>query len=93
MDPILCFGDSTASIDITVAGGTPTHNYSWVGPNSYTSDQEDLSGLYSGTYDLLITDVNGCSLDTNFFLAETEEIIVDVSMSLPSCPQVNPTEP
>jgi gliding motility-associated-like protein len=86
IDPILCFGDSTGAIDLTVTGGTPPHTFSWVGPNSFTSDQEDLVNLLSGSYDLQITDLNGCQLDTNFFVGQSDEILVDVSVTTPSCP-------
>lgn len=49
------------AIDLTPTGGTPTYNYSWSGPNSYTASSEDISGLESGFYDVTITDANGCT--------------------------------
>ena len=53
---ILCYGDATGSIDISVSGGTPTetspgifeYNYSWVGPSGFTSNTEDISLLVAG---------------------------------------------
>jgi gliding motility-associated-like protein len=56
---ILCFGGTTGVINITAAGGTPTYNYSWTGPNGFTSTAEDLTGLAAGTYNLTVTDANG----------------------------------
>lgn len=50
-----------ASIDITVEGGTPDYSYSWTGPG-FTASTEDISGLtVSGTYEVLVTDANGCT--------------------------------
>ena len=54
---ILCFGESTGSIDLTVSGGVSPFTYLW----SNGSTSEDLSGIPSGPYDVLVTDSNGCS--------------------------------
>ncbi|MGV8114623.1 MAG: HYR domain-containing protein [Lentimicrobium sp.] len=67
IDPVVVSGDvtngtctSNAAIDITVTGGTPPYTYAWTGPAGFTSTDEDLTGLVSGTYTVLVTDANGC---------------------------------
>lgn len=47
-------------INITVTGGTPPYTYAWTGPAGFTSTDEDLTGLVSGTYTVVVTDANGC---------------------------------
>ncbi|MCE2846925.1 MAG: gliding motility-associated C-terminal domain-containing protein [Sphingobacteriales bacterium] len=54
---ILCFGDLTGIVDVSVSGGTQPFTYTW----SNGSSQEDLSGVGAGQYDLVITDANGCT--------------------------------
>ncbi|MFM9007090.1 MAG: gliding motility-associated C-terminal domain-containing protein, partial [Bacteroidota bacterium] len=54
---ILCYGNTTAQVDVTVNGGTQPFGYSW----SNGQTQEDLSGVGVGTYDLVVTDANGCT--------------------------------
>ena len=54
-----CFGDTTGSISVTViSGGTPPYNYLWDDPAFQTNDT--VFNLYSGTYEVRITDALGC---------------------------------
>ncbi len=62
-DDVLCFGNSTGAIDLSVNGGTMPYSYDWTGPNAYTSNMEDISSIFSGTYDVLVTDANNCTAD------------------------------
>ena len=57
---ISCGGLTDGSIDITVTGGTLPYTVGWSGPGGFVSSNEDISGLEAGTYDLIITDGNGC---------------------------------
>ena len=52
---ILCTGNSTGSIDITVSGGVPPYSYLW----SNGSTSEDLVNITSGNYVINVTDVQG----------------------------------
>jgi gliding motility-associated-like protein len=54
-------GLSDGAINITVVGGSPNYTYQW----SNGASTEDIAGLLSGSYDLLITDSNGCSVVQN----------------------------
>ena len=53
---VLCFGNLTGSIDISVIGGTLPYTYSW----SSTQTTEDLTAVGSGLYNLTVTDQLGC---------------------------------
>ncbi|MCA1800701.1 MAG: PKD domain-containing protein, partial [Actinobacteria bacterium] len=57
---VSCFGEADGSIDLTVTGGTAPYSYAWTGPAAYTSTDEDPSMLTAGTYNVTVTDDNGC---------------------------------
>ncbi len=77
---ISCAGDNDGTISVTVSGGTTPYSYSWTGPGGFTSADEDISSLPAGTYNLTVTDVNGCVLDIPGIetIAEGSAVIVSV---------------
>ncbi len=54
---VLCNGNATGSIDLTVSGGTSPYTYAW--SNSATT--QDISNLTAGTYTVTVTDANACT--------------------------------
>ncbi|NND95319.1 MAG: hypothetical protein HKN45_10665, partial [Flavobacteriales bacterium] len=78
---VVCFGDSTGMIDITVGGGNPDYTYDWTGPSGFVSSTEDISDLQSGTYDLTVTDITGCTKDTSFFVDENPQILISAMVT------------
>ncbi|MFN0175843.1 MAG: T9SS type A sorting domain-containing protein [Saprospiraceae bacterium] len=58
--PINCFGSSDGSINLDVTGGGSPFTFVWTGPNGYTSNTEDPTGLNSGDYMVSITSATGC---------------------------------
>ncbi|MCB9233334.1 MAG: T9SS type A sorting domain-containing protein [Bacteroidia bacterium] len=63
LDPVpvgvnpLCHGDSTGEIQLTVNGGTPAYTYQW----SNGDMTMNIQNLSSGSYQVVVTDNNGCS--------------------------------
>ncbi|MFO8234408.1 MAG: T9SS type A sorting domain-containing protein [Bacteroidales bacterium] len=71
-----CYGDSTGAIELNPAGGTSPYSYFWQtddGGNLETTSQ-DQSNLPAGTYDVTITDDNGCTADTSITITQPENI-------------------
>ena len=83
----LCFGDAKGSIQINVAGGTAPYRYAWTGPGGYTSTNKDLTGLLSGTYEVLVTDALLCSSRLSVTITQPAEIIVTPILIMVSCPE------
>lgn len=66
IDNTLCPGNHDGRININVSGGTAPYAFSWTGPNGFTSIQQNIANLESGTYSLTVTDANGCTYTEDF---------------------------
>jgi len=55
--PILCPGSANGTATATVSGGTPPFNFNW----SNGATGQTISGLVAGTYNVIVTDANGCN--------------------------------
>ena len=75
---ISCHGARDGYIKQTITGGSGNYTYLWIGPDGYTADTKDISGLKAGVYSCTVTDVNGCVLtpQPSFELIEPE--ILDI---------------
>jgi hypothetical protein len=62
INPVTCRGGADGAINLVTTGGSGSgFRYAWTGPTAYASSVEDISGLRSGTYVLLLTDIGtGC---------------------------------
>lgn len=68
-----CEKTNDGIILITPYGGNGAYDFSWSGPEDYRAYTQNISGLVSGEYSLLIKDKKNC----------TSENIVDLDLGLP----------
>jgi gliding motility-associated-like protein len=61
-----CSSVNDGAIDITVAGGTQPYDFTWSGGSSATT--EDLTAILSGTYTIVVTDTNSCTVTDSITL-------------------------
>ena len=66
-----CYG----FVDVTVSGGTPPYTYSWSNGNT----TEDLTNLCAYTYELIVTDSNGCCEVIERTIEEIPEILISIN--------------
>lgn len=62
-------GAGDGAIDVDVAGGNGGYEFSWSGPDGYSSLEEDIAYLSAGDYTLTVTDANGCEISEVFGVA------------------------
>lgn len=83
-------GTSDGSIDITVSGGSGDYTYAWTsdGGTGLDESSSNQTGLGTGTYTVVVTDVHGCSETAEITLDGPDAIIVDATTEDPSCGNV-----
>ncbi len=78
---VTCAGANNGSIDITVNGGVFPYTYLW----NTTATTQDLYNLAGGTYDLTVTDANGCTVGQSYTILEPLPITSSVTGTPVSC--------
>ncbi|MEM7106375.1 MAG: T9SS type A sorting domain-containing protein [Bacteroidota bacterium] len=71
---LLCFGDSDATIDLAVSGGSGQYTFLW----DNGSTMEDLSGLSSGNYCVTVSDGGSCVIEHCEFIYEPTVLVANV---------------
>jgi hypothetical protein len=79
---VSCFGACDAAVSVTPSGGTPPYAYSWI---PISSSSSTVTGLCAGSYTLVITDANGCTLVRSFVLTQPSQLNASITSSGPSC--------
>ncbi len=85
---ISCNGASDGAINLDLDGGAEclAYTYAWTGPGGFTASTEDLANLGPGTYNVTITDANGCSTSGSITLTEPDELVItDLSSPVFAC--------
>jgi hypothetical protein len=84
-----CIGYNDGNINLTVTGTTGLTSYDWTGPNNFTSTNEDINTLFSGTYNITITDAAGCIIDDNINIIDPADLNITPVISSVSCVGAN----
>jgi hypothetical protein len=77
----ICAGNT---LNLTASGGT---TYTWSGPNAYTSTSQNptVSNPTSGTYQVMVTDGNGCTATASVALIVNPAPTATASSNSPIC--------
>ncbi|MCS6934621.1 MAG: choice-of-anchor L domain-containing protein [Chitinophagales bacterium] len=63
---VLCHGQQTGSINLTVSGGTGAYTYGWSNGNT----AEDLNQVGAGVYAVTVTDAHQCTAHQSFNISQ-----------------------
>ncbi|MCC7302671.1 MAG: gliding motility-associated C-terminal domain-containing protein [Bacteroidia bacterium] len=80
---VTCFGDTNGSASVLVTGGTPPYAYLWNTnpPQIY----QTANNLGAGTYQVIVTDANGCTSTMNAVINQPLPVTATFSSTPVSC--------
>ncbi|MCF8346206.1 MAG: gliding motility-associated C-terminal domain-containing protein [Bacteroidales bacterium] len=78
---ISCNGADDGTISIVTSGGTPAYTFDWSGPDGFSSEQQNISSLKPGMYNLTVTDNNSCIKVFNNLSEITEPTAITVTLT------------
>lgn len=82
-DSVSCFGGNDGMIDILADGGSGNYQYAWNTNPVQTTDS--IGGLTAGTYTILVTDANNCTLTRSITIYEPLPLNLQISTIDATC--------
>ena len=78
-----CYLSNTGSIEVNITGGTPPFLYDW--SNGLPAPPISNPGsLPAGNYEVVVTDINNCSITQSFVITEPAELTADILNIVPA---------
>ncbi len=81
-NPISC-GSASGSIDLELTGGTPPFTFDW--NNNALDGIEDPTDLLPGTYNVTVSDINGCENTASAEIITTANLALNINTNDVSC--------
>lgn len=69
-----CNGNANGSITLTPSGGTGPYTYFWANGSILNT----ITNIGAGSYGVVITDTNGCTLNTSYSLGEPNALVISL---------------
>ena len=82
---MVCYNNADGTITLNTSGGSGNYLWNWTGPNGFTSTDQSLVALDTGTYFVTITDDELCTKDTSFTITQPDSIIIDTVVTHVDC--------
>ena len=82
---VICFNGTTGAIDLDVTGGRPDYTFSWIGPNGFTSSDENIENLIAGTYTVTVEDSSECNITQDIEITQNPAVEIEFTQTEIEC--------
>ena len=89
---LACFEDNQGFAEVSLSGGVPPYRYEWTyNGEPLNIDQSRIASQPAGSYQVLVTDANGCTVSEDFIITQPDLLEPDLNqlVSEPICPQAS----
>lgn len=76
---VSCNGDCTGSVSVLAVGGSSPLTYAWDDPGNQIGTT--ASNLCAGTYNVLVTDANGCTITRQYTIVDPPAVVAVIDSS------------
>lgn len=84
--PASCNNAADGAISVNISGGTPGYGFAWQGPGGFQSTDQNIAGLFPGTYTLTVTDAASCPITSTVELPADNPLVADAGPDQELCP-------
>ena len=87
VDDVLCHGEETGNIDLTITGGTAPYICNWYNSEGVWLNEtsENLSGLAAGNYSVEVVDANNCTESLDITVSEPDAFEYTINLTHVLC--------
>ncbi|NBU91653.1 MAG: PKD domain-containing protein [Flavobacteriia bacterium] len=83
-----CNSASNGTATVNVVLGTPSYSYQWIGGSASTSNT--AIDLGAGSHTIIVTDANGCTIDTTIVIGEPPSLqLIFLTQDTMICPEAS----
>lgn len=80
---IVCNGQTNGGATVDAVGGTLPYNYLWNDP--LAQNTVTASGLSAGSYQVTVSDANGCTANAQVIITEPDAMVISISQDVDIC--------
>ena len=81
-------GVPNGTIVLNPIGAGSDFTAAWIGPDGFSAEGQQISGLYGGTYSAVIVTNCGTAFTQSVTLTEPDPIVLDIDLTQPGCPEL-----
>ena len=82
VDSTTSSGYNDGSVSVIASGGVSPYSFFWSGPNGYTASTQNITNIIAGTYNLYVTDGNGCTQTISIIVPDGQISSLSVTQNI-----------